>query len=142
MLLKQSTNQSLRARIANPRYRDAVVYPSISKPIEKVWDDIVEYDVEKAKDKGIQGIYELARSEMFNTDKYGDYKCLEIDQKILDKLLKGEIKTLKELTDLKEKNYIESNYDKSQFIFTLLHYTKEDENTHKYLTYIDTIFIS
>ncbi|QLC64942.1 hypothetical protein LPB248_01215 [Flavobacterium sp. LPB0248] len=123
-------------------FLNAVVYPSISKPIEKVWDNIVVHDVEKAKDIGIRGIYELARSEMFNTDRYGDYKCLEIDQKILDKLLKGEIKTLKELTDLKEKHYIESNYDKSKFIFTLLHYTKEDENTHKYLTYVDTIFIN
>ncbi|MDY0986084.1 hypothetical protein SOM12_01575 [Flavobacterium sp. CFBP9031] len=123
-------------------FLNAVVYPSISKPIEEVWDNIVVHDVEKAKDIGIRGIYELARSEMFNTDRYGDYKCLEIDQKILDKLLKGEIKTLKELTNLKEKHYIESNYDKSKFIFTLLHYTKEDENTHKYLTYVDTIFIN
>lgn len=123
-------------------FLNAVVYPSISKPIEELWDDIVSHDVELAKDNGLRGIYDLSNSEMFNTDRYGDYKCLEIDQKILDKLLRGEIKTLKELTNLKEKHYIESNYDKSTFKFTLLHYTKQDENTGKYLTYIDTIFIN
>ena len=121
-------------------FLNAVVYLSISKPIEEVWDNIVAYDVEKAKDKGIQGIYELARSEMFNTDKYGDYKCLEIDQKILDKLLKGEIKTIEEISTFQQAE-IENNYTESAY-YIVFYNTQFDEDRKENLTLIDSIFIN
>ncbi len=53
-------------------FLNAVVYPSISKPIEEVWDNIVAYDVEKAKDRGLIGVYELAKGKSFNEEKYGN----------------------------------------------------------------------
>ncbi|AWK07109.1 hypothetical protein HYN56_23905 [Flavobacterium crocinum] len=123
-------------------FLNAVVYPSISKPIEKVWDDIVAYDVEKAKDNGLRGIYELAKGKLFNEEKYGNYEYSVIDQEILNKLLKGEIKTLQELKNMQEIRLIKSNYDKSILIYTILHFTKEDEKTKEQTTYIDSIFIN
>jgi hypothetical protein len=123
-------------------FLNAVVYPSISKPIEEVWDNIVIYDVEKAKDKGIQGIYDLASSENFNRDRYGDYKVILINTEILSKLLKGEIKDSKKLTDLFEFEFIKNNYDKSLFVYTVLYYSIKDYDTDNYKTYIDAIFIN
>ncbi|KAF2338438.1 hypothetical protein [Flavobacterium tistrianum] len=123
-------------------FLNAIVYPSISKPIEKVWDDIVVYDVENAKDNGLRGIYELAKGKLFNEEKYGNYEYSVIDQEILNKLLKGEIKTLQELKNMQEIRLIKSNYDKSILIYTILHFTKEDENTKQETTYIDSIFIN
>ena len=123
-------------------FLNAIVYPSISKPIEKVWDDIVVHDVENAKDNGLRGIYELAKGKLFNEEKYGNYEYSVIDQEILNKLLKGEIKTLQELKNMQEIRLIKSNYDKSILIYTILHFTKGDENTKQETTYIDSIFIN
>ncbi|MBW1655221.1 hypothetical protein [Flavobacterium quisquiliarum] len=123
-------------------FLNAVVYPSISKPIEEVWDNIVVHDVEQAKDNGLRGIYELAKGKLFNEEKYGNYEYSVIDQEILNKLLKGEIKTLQELKNMQEIRLIKSNYDKSILIYTILHFTKEDEKTKELTTYIDSIFIN
>lgn len=123
-------------------FLNAVVYPSISKPIEEVWDNIVAYDVEKAKDNGLRGIYELAKGKSFNEERYGNYEYSAIDQEILGKLLKGEIKNLKELKKVQEIQLIKHNYDKSILIYTILHFTKEDENTKTPITYVDSIFIN
>lgn len=123
-------------------FLNAVVYPSISKPIEEVWDNIVVHDVEKAKDNGLGGIYELVKGKLFNEERYGNYEYSVIDQEILNKLLKGGIKTLEELKKMQEIRLIKSNYDKSKLIYTILHFTKEDENAKQQITYIDSIFIN
>lgn len=123
-------------------FLNAVVYPSISKPIEEIWDNIVVHDVEQAKDNGLRGIYELAKGKLFNEERYGDYQYSIIDQETLIKLLKNEIKTLKELKNIQEIQLIKNNYDKSLLIYTILHYTKKDRNTDKPVTYIDSIFIN
>lgn len=123
-------------------FLNAMVYPSIREPIEKIWDEIVVNDVEKAKDKGLEGIYELAKGKLFNEEKYGNYEYSIIDTEILAKLLKGNINSLKALTDLQESQLIKNNYDKSLFVFTVLYYTiKEKDNDHN-VTYIDSIFIN
>lgn len=125
-------------------FLNAVVYPSISKPIEEVWDNIVVHDVEQAKDNGLRGIYNLSNSEKFNRDRYGDYKYIEINQDMLNKLLDGRYKTFEEL----EKNQIElrKNMDKYKYqeslSYTILYYKKNDENVDKLMTYIETIFIN
>lgn len=125
-------------------FLNAVIYPSISKPIEEVWDNIVAYDVEKAKDNGLRGIYQLANSEDFNRDKYGDYRYIEINQDMLNKLLEGKYKTFEEL----QKNLIQlrKTIDKYEYqeelIYTILYYKKNDENEDKLMTYIETIFIN
>jgi hypothetical protein len=123
-------------------FLNAIVYPSISKPIEKVWDNIVVHDVEKAKDNGLRGIYELVKGKLFNEERYGNYEYNVIDQEIINKLLKGEIRTLEELKKMQEIRLIKSNYDKSKLIYTMLHFTKEDENTKQQITFIDSIFIN
>lgn len=123
-------------------FLNAMVNPSISKPIERIWDGIVADAVEEAKDNGIDGIYDLASSEWFNRERYGDYQCIQIDQELLNKLLKLEIKSLEKLEELIDKKNIKSNYDKSLFIYTVLYYIKKDENIDKDLTYIDAIFIN
>lgn len=123
-------------------FLNAVVYPSISKPIEEVWENVVVHDVEQAKDNGLKGIYELVKGKLFNEERYGNYEYSVIDQEILNKLLKGEIKTLEELKKMQEIRLIKSNYDKSKLIYTILHFTKEDENTKQQIIYIDSIFIN
>ena len=61
--------ETLKTMFVPLDFLNAVVYPSISKPIEEVWDNIVVHDVEKAKDNGINGIYRLVSSEDFNREK-------------------------------------------------------------------------
>ncbi|AWK07111.1 hypothetical protein HYN56_23915 [Flavobacterium crocinum] len=125
-------------------FLNAVVYPSISKPIEKVWDGMVLDAVEEAKDKGLRGIYNLANATWFKKDNYGDYKYTRIGQKTLDNLIQGRIKTLKEMrhseTTLKE------TMDKYEYedtlLYTIFHYTKTDKDTDKEITYVDAIFIN
>ncbi|UWY28745.1 hypothetical protein N4T20_02195 [Flavobacterium sp. TR2] len=123
-------------------FLNAMVYPSISKPIEEVWDGMVNTTIEEAKDRGLSGIYDLTDSEWFNKNKYGNYQYTLINNEILNKLLKGEIKTLKELNKLSENQLIKYNYNKSLFEYTILYYTLKEENTDNYKTYVDSIFIN
>ncbi len=136
--------ETLTTMFAPLDFLNAVVYPSISKPIKEVWDNIVSYDIEKAKDNGLKGIYHLASSEDFNREKYGDYKYIEINQDMLKNLLESKYKTFEEL----EKNQIQlrKTMDKYEYqeslVYTILYYKKIDDNIDKPMTYIETIFIN
>ena len=123
-------------------FLNAMVYPSIRKPIEEVWDGMMNANIEDEKDKGLRGVYELAEAKWLNRKRYGDYQYTEVSLKILHKLLNGKIKTLKELKKESENQLIENNYNKAIFIYTALHYTKIDEKTDKDITTIDAIFIN
>ncbi|WP_149207020.1 hypothetical protein [Flavobacterium johnsoniae] len=125
-------------------FLNAVVYPSISKPIEEVWDNIVVYDVEKAKDNGLRGIYELAKGRLFNEERYGNYECTKVNEEILNKILNGEIKSLDNWQVLqREKRETMEHYEyEESLIYTILHYSKTEEKTDRLITYIDAIFIN
>jgi hypothetical protein len=123
-------------------FLNAVVYPSIKEPIEKIWDGMVADAVEEAKDGGLNGVYKLTDSDWFNKDKFGDYQYTLINGEILNKLLKGEIKTLKRLNDLYEDQLIKNNYNKSLFEYTILHYSIKNADNNNYKTYVDSIFIN
>jgi len=70
-------------------------------------------------------------------DRY-KYNTTQISQEILEKLLKGEIKTLKELRQDKTNNSTSYGND-----YILFHYEKDDEyDKDKKLTIIDAIFIN
>ena len=125
-------------------FLNAVVYPSISKPIEEVWDGMVIDAVEGAKDNGLKGIYNLINATWFNKDNYGDYKCIKIGQNALNELIRGDIKTLKEMQHLE--TILKETMDKYEYedtlLYTIFHYTKTDKNTDKEITYVDAIFIN
>ncbi|AWK06586.1 hypothetical protein HYN56_21080 [Flavobacterium crocinum] len=125
-------------------FLNAIVYPSISKPIEELWDNIVVHDVENAKDNGLRGIYKLVNSEDFNREKYGDYQYIEINQDMLNKLLEGKYKTFEELK--KNQIRLRETVDKYEYqeglLYTILYYKKIDDNLDKPMTYIETIFIN
>jgi len=123
-------------------FLNAVVYPSISKPTVEVWDNIVLDAVEEAKDRGLNGVYDLAEAKWFNEEKYGSYRYIRVDLEILDRLLKGTIKSLKELSNLVDEKNMKNNYDDSLFIYTVLYYKKKQEEVDKFITYIDSIFIN
>ena len=123
-------------------FLNIMVYPSIRKPIEEVWDGMINSNIEDKKDKGLEGVYELSNDKWLNRQRFGDYQYTEISLEILDKLLKGNIITIEELKKQSEKQLIENNYNKSIFIFTALHYTKIDEEADSVITTIDSIFIN
>jgi hypothetical protein len=125
-------------------FLNAIVYPSISKPIEEVWDGVVVDAVERAKDKGIRGISDLADSTWFNRDRYGDYQYIKINQDMLNKLLKGKYKTLKDLeNNLEDFRKSINNYDyQTSLIYTVFYYTKRNTEINKTMAYIETIFIN
>lgn len=62
----------------------------------------------------------------------------QINQEILNKLLKGEIKTIEQLRELK---YIEKQ-SKPSTIYTLFYTEVYDQDLEKYITTIDSIFIN
>ncbi|KAF2079028.1 hypothetical protein [Flavobacterium sharifuzzamanii] len=115
----------------------AMVMPSISNPIIEVWDNVVFDLAEKAKDKGLKGINDFLLMPGANEKRYG-YNIFEINQIVLNELLKGHIKKLEDLKNLqREKNDIQSP------ITYILFYSKqnqEDESDDKIL--IDSIFIN
>ncbi|OXB04764.1 hypothetical protein B0A81_16505 [Flavobacterium plurextorum] len=125
-------------------FLNAVVYPSISKPIEEIWDNIVVHDVEQAKDNGLRGIYELAKGKLFNEERYGNYECTKVNQEILNKILRREIKSLDnwQVLQREQKETMEHYEYEESLIYTVLHYSKTDEKIDRLITYIDTIFIN
>lgn len=82
------------------------------------------------------------RSRVNFSKKYGSYRYIRVDLEILDRLLKGTIKSLKELSNLVDEKNMKNNYDDSLFIYTVLYYTKKQEEIDKFITYIDSIFIN
>ena len=90
-------------------------------------------NIEDEKDKGLQGVYELAEAKWLNRQRYGDYKYTKVDVEILDKLLKGEIKSLAMLLDLSDSQLIKNNYDKSILKYTVLYYSLKNEKTDQIL---------
>lgn len=117
-------------------FLNAVVYPSISKPIEEVWDGMVVDAVEQAKDNGLRGISDLALAKWFSRDTYGDYQYIKINQDILNNLFKGKYKTLKDLEDNLE-NFRKSinNYDyQTSLIYTVFYYTKKNVEIDERIT--------
>ena len=114
-----------------------LVMPSISDPIIETWDNVVYELAEKAKNKGLRGIDDFLLTIGYQEDRH-KYNTTQISQEILNKLLNGEIKTLKELRQNKTNNST-SNYNG----YILFHYEKDDEyDKDKKLTIIDAIFIN
>ena len=125
-------------------FLNAIVYPSISKPIEQVWNGMVSDAVEEAKDRGIRGISDLADSTWFNRNRYGDYQYIKVNQDILNELLKGKYKTLKDLeNDLEDFRKTINNYDyQMSLVYTVFYYKKKNMEINKTMVYIETIFIN
>jgi len=113
-------------------FLNAIVYPSISKPIEKVWDGMVSDAVEEAKDNGLDGIYNLAQAKWFHKDNYGDYKFIKANQEILEELLKGKIKSLESLKKMYENEWIKNNYNEMIFPYTLFYYKIKKTGVDEY----------
>jgi len=115
----------------------AVVAPALIESIKESWDTPVFDLAEKAKDKGLKGVNEFLLTSGTSEKKYG-FNVLDIDQIVLNKLLKGEINTLKELRDLK---FTERQSDSSP-IYTIFFTEIYNEEVEKYITTIDCIFIN
>ena len=116
-----------------------LVMPSISDPIIETWDNVVYELAEKAKDKGISGINDFLQSSGGKEERY-KYGILEINQEILNRLLRGEIKTFKNLQDLKDDEMIKSNYNRSLFIYSIFHHIKHSDKKNEDAVVIDSIF--
>lgn len=113
----------------------AVLAPSILDPIKETWDNVVYEQAERAKDKGIKGINDFLLTSGSQEDRY-KYDTTKIDQEILNKLLNGEFKTLKEL---QEKQLIKNQYQ-GDLPYTLFHYVQYNEDLDKDVVFIDSIF--
>lgn len=120
-----------------------LVMPSISEPIIETWDNAVFDLAEKAKDRGISGIDEFLQSPGGKEKRY-DFAKTNISQDTLNKLLKGEFKTIEELKLSEEKlRTINDSYEyQLKLIYTLFHYIKQGQTKEQSLTLIDTIFIN
>jgi hypothetical protein len=69
----------------------AMVSPSITESMIETWDNVVYELAEKAKDRGIRGINDFIITNAGKESRYG-YNILEINQIVLDTLLKGKVK--------------------------------------------------
>ncbi len=119
----------------------AMVMPSIAESILESWDAPVHELAEKAKDKGLKGVDEFLQSSGSGEDRYR-YGILEINQEILNRLLRGETKTFKKLQDLKDEEMIKSNYNRSLFIHTVFHHIKWLDEKNEDGVLIDSIFMN
>ncbi|WP_146194635.1 hypothetical protein [Flavobacterium crocinum] len=114
-----------------------LVMPSISESIIESWDRPVYELAEKAKDKGIRGINDFLLTSSGQQSRYG-FNILEINQIVLNKLLRGEIKTIDQLRDLKNKN----KQNEFSMMYTLFYSSVYNQDEDKYITTIDSIFIN
>lgn len=108
--------------------------------MKEMWDEAVEAVLAKAKDLGVKGVNEL-KYTLAGRDK--GYDTTEITQDILEKLLKGEIRTLAQLRKLKDKEREDRSKkdminSQSSSKYMLLHYREEDTRIGDF---IDCIFI-
>lgn len=117
----------------------AMVSPSITESIIASWDSPVYELVEKTKDRGIKGINDFMLLTSSGKEQRYGYRTTEINQEILNKLLRGELKTLEELTIEIQSNTLNSDYE--SFNYVLFHYEKDDTSIEKPVTIIDSIFI-
>ena len=115
----------------------AVLAPELRESIAESWDTVVFDLAEKAKDKGINGINDFILTSAGQQSRYG-YNILDINEIVLDKLLRGEIKTIDELRDLKNKSK-QNDFSK---MYTLFYSSVYNQDKEKYITTIDTIFIN
>jgi hypothetical protein len=82
-----------------------LIMPNITKFILESWDSPVYELAEKAKNRGLRGIDEFLQSSGGGEKRYV-FDFTKINQQTLDKLLKGEYKTL---TELRENNTISNS---------------------------------
>ncbi|WP_433778160.1 hypothetical protein [Flavobacterium anhuiense] len=114
-----------------------LVMPSITESIIESWDRPVYELAEKAKDKGIRGINNFILTNAGKDSRYG-YNFLEINQLVLDKLLKGEIKKIDDLQNLQREN---NNFSSSPS-YILFYYKQKQKDRDEEATIIDCIFIN
>jgi len=69
-------------------------------------------------------------------EKRYQYALTKIGQEILEKLLKGEFKTLNEL----QENQLRKNKYQEDLPYTLFHYTQYNKDRDKDVVFIDSIF--
>lgn len=115
----------------------AMVSPSITESIIASWDSPVYELAEKAKDKGIRGINEFIITNAGKESRYG-YNILEINQIVLDKLLKGKIKNIEDLQNLQREN----NNLPSSTSYILFYYKQKQKDRDEEVTILDCIFIN
>lgn len=115
----------------------AMVSPSITESIISSWDSPVYELAEKAKDKGIRGINEFIITNAGKESRYG-YNILEINQIVLDKLLKGKIKNIEDLQNLQREN----NNLPSSASYILFYYKQKQKDRDEEVTILDCIFIN
>ncbi|MCV9932752.1 hypothetical protein OIU80_10700 [Flavobacterium sp. LS1R47] len=122
-------------------FLNAMVYPSIREPIVRIWDNVVYEQAERAKDKGIAGINDFLQTSGGKDERY-KYAITKISQEILNRILKGEFKTLKELRNNQAKlREMTDNYEyQTKLIYTIFHHEKHQEGNEENLVLIDTIF--
>ncbi|PAM91779.1 hypothetical protein B4N84_23405 [Flavobacterium sp. IR1] len=125
-------------------FLNVMVYPSIRKPIERIWDQMIVDSVEDAKDKGLSGIDELADAKWFNRQQFGDYKYIRLNSDMVNKLLNGKYQTFEDLKrEEEETKKVMDKYDyNSSLTYTVLYCKKMDNDIDKLITYIETIFIN
>ena len=112
-----------------------LVIPSVSESIIETWDNVVFDLAEKAKGRGIKGINIFLQSPGAQEKRYS-FNIIEINQIVLDKLLKGEIKNLEDLQNLQREN---KNIEYSA-LYVLFYYKQKQRDIE--LTIIDSIFIN
>ncbi|EJG02507.1 hypothetical protein [Flavobacterium sp. F52] len=115
----------------------ALVMPSISDPILETWDNVAFELAEKAKDKGVRGINDFILTNAGKDIRYG-YNFLQVNQIVLDKLLKGEIKKIDDLQNLQREN---NNFSSSPS-YILFYYKQKQKDRDEEETIIDCIFIN
>ncbi|AWK07105.1 hypothetical protein HYN56_23885 [Flavobacterium crocinum] len=115
----------------------AIISPSITESIIETWDNVVFDLAEKAKDKGVRGINDFILTNAGKDSRYG-YNFLEINQIILDKLLKEEIKKIDDLQNLQREN---NNFSSSPS-YILFYYKQKEKDKDEEATIIDCIFIN
>lgn len=106
---------------------------------KEIVDESMWADWQNAKGKGLRNAQDFIQSGWAIENRFN---LIELSKEMVNKLLKGEIKTLEELEKLREKLIIK-NYDeyRSTLIYTAFYTLHYDKDLDKDLVLIDSIFI-
>ncbi|MDR7371012.1 hypothetical protein [Flavobacterium aquidurense] len=109
------------------------------REVDGIVNESMWADWQNAKARGLKYAQNFIQSSWAIENRFN---LIELSNEMVNKLLKGEIKTLEELEKLRESQLINNNYNRAIFNYWAFYHTNENEDTDQNITYIDCIIIN
>ncbi|MBF7091751.1 hypothetical protein IUY40_09370 [Flavobacterium sp. ALJ2] len=97
-------------------------------------------DWQNAKGKGLKYAQDFIRNSWATDSGFGLIQ--QVDQNLLNKILKGELKSFNEIKTFQQEEIVKNGYPQLSVSYTVFYYTLFDKERKTNLILIDSIFIN